>query len=383
MNLFIKWYKLILHLQMVLTRCVYVKIIIRLSSNKTVQIKLNLTCHVKEPERFMKSIIMSIYTNGTSESENEWERLCPLINEEANNGKTGAAIFKLFSQGFETYREEGMYDLPDAFQRSEIFIKKGSNIYLIINSPSSSQDFSCLSTDIICDLNFSGNSQYIPLYWYSNEGTRQDNITNWALQLFNDYYRLNEPSSPVCYAGSAELRDEFRLDITGAAPITKEAIFYYVYAVLHHPAYREKYRMNLQREFPRIPLYDNFQQWAAWGKRLMNLHINYETVTPYPLERRDVMIEQKAGVSLDSLHEAKLKAYKEEGVVEIDAITTLTGIPKTAWEYKLGNHSALEWILDQYKEEKPSDLTIVEQFNTHHFRDYKHQVIELLKRVCT
>jgi predicted helicase len=79
----------------------------------------------------------------------------------------------------------------------------------------------------------------------------------------------------------------------------------------------------------------------------------------------------------------KLKADKEKGEIILDENTTLTGIPKEAWEYKLGNRSALEWVLDQYKEKKPSDPTIAEKFNTYKFADYKTQVIDLLKRVCT
>ena len=67
----------------------------------------------------------------------------------------------------------------------------------------------------------------------------------------------------------------------------------------------------------------------------------------------------------------------------IDDNTTLSEVPAAAWEYKLGNRSALEWILDQYKEKKPKDATIAEQFNTYHFADYKEQVIDLLMRVCT
>ena len=67
--------------------------------------------------------------------------------------------------------------------------------------------------------------------------------------------------------------------------ITKEDIFHYVYAVLHHPAYRAKYEINLKREFPRIPFYEDFRQWAAWGKRLMELHLGYEAVEAFQLER--------------------------------------------------------------------------------------------------
>ncbi len=67
----------------------------------------------------------------------------------------------------------------------------------------------------------------------------------------------------------------------------------------------------------------------------------------------------------------------------IDDATILTGVPVEAWEYKLGNRSALEWVLDQYKESKPSDPTIAEKFDTYRFADYKENVIELLKKVCT
>jgi predicted helicase len=81
--------------------------------------------------------------------------------------------------------------------------------------------------------------------------------------------------------------------------------------------------------------------------------------------------------------QTKLRALKDEGAILIDSITTLTGVPALAWEYKLGNRSALEWILDQYKEKKPQDATIREHFNTYKFEDYKEQVINLLKRVCT
>lgn len=199
-------------------------------------------------------------------------------------------------------------------------------------------------------------------------------ITDWALEQFQNHYQQAEPSSPVCYANSSEVRDEFKIEVSDNI-ITKESIFHYVYAVLHNTAYRKKYELNLKREFPRIPFYKNFWQWAAWGKSLMNLHINYETATPYPLERNE-MANREAP-------KAKLKAVKESGIIILDDNTELHGIPKQAWDYTLGNRSALEWILDQFKEKKPSDPTIAEKFNTYRFADYKEQVIDLLERVCT
>ena len=122
-------------------------------------------------------------------------------------------------------------------------------------------------------------------------------------------------------------------------------------------------------------MYDDFAKWAAWGKQLMALHIDYEKATPHNLQRKDTLT--------DAVAKAKLKAFKPEGRIEIDSQTELTGVPPTAWEYKLGNRSAIEWILDQYKEKKPGDPTIAEKFNSYKFADYKEQVIDLIQRVCT
>lgn len=160
-----------------------------------------------------------------------------------------------------------------------------------------------------------------------------------------------------------------------SAEITKLDIFHYTYAVLHHPAYRTKYELNLKREFPRLPFYEDFHQWAAWGKSLMELHLNYETIEPYRLKRVEIAIKDNP--------KAKLKADKPNGAIALDDNTQLIGVPAIAWEYKLGNRSALEWILDQYKEKKPKDPTIAKLFNTYKFADYKEQVIDLLQRVCT
>jgi predicted helicase len=109
----------------------------------------------------------------------------------------------------------------------------------------------------------------------------------------------------------------------------------------------------------------------------MDLHINYENAEPYQL--RIINYELQEGHVIKS----KLKADKDAGIIILDDLTELTGIPAEAWNYKLGNRSALEWILDQYKESKPKDPTIASTFNTYRFADYKEQVIDLLKRVCT
>ena len=198
-------------------------------------------------------------------------------------------------------------------------------------------------------------AQFCARYQYSADGEKHDNITDWALNKFKAAYQGKKLG------------------------ITKDDIFHYVYAVLHDPAYRETYAINLKREFPRIPFYDDFAQWAEWGARLMALHIGYEDVAPWPLKRIDTPDEKAraADVALKVI----LKADKEAGVITLDSETQLTGVPPAVWNYKLGNRSGVEWILDQYKEKKPRDPTIAAKFNTYKFADYKDSVADLIARV--
>ncbi len=62
----------------------------------------------------------------------------------------------------------------------------------------------------------------------------------------------------------------------------------------------------------------------------------------------------------------------------LDNKTMLTDVPVDAWDYCLGSRSALEWVLDQYKERTPRDPTIRERFNTYRFADHKEKVIDIL-----
>jgi predicted helicase len=201
-------------------------------------------------------------------------------------------------------------------------------------------------------------AQVLARYVYGEAG-KTDNITDWALAQFRKQFG----------AGKAK------------SAITKDGVFQYVYGVLHDPVYREKYALNLKREFPRIPFYKDFWQWVDWGKALMEMHIGYEKVEPWKLKRTDIEDEKakKAGLAPKCV----LKADREGGRIVVDSETALSGVPPEAWEYRLGNRSALEWVLDQYKESKPKDPTIRAKFDTYRFADYKEKVIDLLARVTT
>ncbi len=111
----------------------------------------------------------------------------------------------------------------------------------------------------------------------------------------------------------------------------------------------------------------------------MEMHVGFETVEPWPLTRTDSVDERAKAAGLTP--RPKLKSDPVVGNIVLDSETQLSDIPPQVWQYKLGNRSALDWILDQYKEKTPKDPTIREKFNTYRFADYKEKVIDLLMRV--
>ena len=250
-------------------------------------------------------------------------------------------IYKLlyFHQGL----NEMQYQVPQIFPQGI----PGQNRIICISGTSSTKGFQTLATDRVHSLDMLEKTQCLPLYRYPAEGERVSNITEWGLRQFREHY--------------------------GDESITAEDIFAYTYAALHDPAFRQKYELDLLREFPRLPFHEDFATWARLGQELLDLHIGFENAGPYGLQRVDR--DGAAG-------KTTLKADKERGTIVLDGQTTLTGVPEEAWDYRLGNRSALEWVLDQYKEKTPRDPTIRERFNTYRFADHKERVIDLLQRVC-
>ena len=241
---------------------------------------------------------------------------------------------------------EMQYQIPLIFPGG----KPGQNIAICFSGTSSSKPFQVLATDQVHSLDMLEKTQCLPLYRYTAEGERVSNITDWGLRQFREHY--------------------------GDDGITAEDIFAYVYAMLHDPAYQQKYEVDLRLGFPRVYFHQDFAWWAQKGRELLDLHIGFESVEPWPLVRQD-----KEGVTPQR---AILKGDDKRNVIILDEQTTLTGLPPwEGWLYRLGSRSAIEWVLDQYKERKPKDPTIAEKFNTYRFADYKEEVIDLLARVCT
>ena len=161
-------------------------------------------------------------------------------------------------------------------------------------------------------------SQCFPFYVYDEDGTnRRENITDWALGQFRERYE--DPA------------------------LTKWDLFHYVYGVLHHPGYREKFGANLKRELPRVPFLSDFRAIAEAGRQLADLHVNYEEVEPWPL--RWVYAEDTPL----SYRVETMRLSKDKTELVVNPSLTLADIPPDAFAYRLGNRSALEWVIDQHQ----------------------------------
>src|SRR5665213_3166364 len=367
--------------------------------------------------------------------ENLYSSEIPIASKEVKSSKAGAddnAVFKLFSLGVSTNRDEWLYDpdrkvlkdkvkhliatydqiksttktFPDTikwsrnlkrrlaqsrretfsekrlvvsnyrpftrswFYQSDLFVdelgKAGvifppgqSNPTICFTDPHAQKPWFACAVDGVTDLHYVGagaGAVCLSRHRFVH-GDRIDNITTAALTQFTAHYKSSVRKA-----------------------ITKDAIFHYVYAILHDPIYREKFTLNLKREFPRIPFYKDFWKWTAWGERLMKLHLGYAVVETWPLKRVETI--DKASRAAGMSPKVMLKANRELGLIYVDSETKLVGVPPHAGEYQLGIRSGLEWVLDQYGESKPRDKTIMKKFNTYSFAEHKEQVIDLLGKVA-
>ena len=192
-------------------------------------------------------------------------------------------------------------------------------------------------------------TQCFPFYTYDEDGNnRRENITDWALEQFRCHYEDDS--------------------------ITKWDIFHYVYGLLHHPDYRERYQANLKRELPRLPFTPEFWRFAKAGQRLSEIHVGYEDMPEYRLE-----FIETPDIPLDWRVE-KMRFSKDKTQIVYNDFLTLDGIPPKALAYRLGNRSALEWIIDQYRVKEDKRSGIISDPNS---EDDPQYIVKLIGKVIT
>ena len=263
--------------------------------------------------------------------------------------KVRKSLYRPFTRSnlfFDRIMNEEVYVFPSIFPTPET---ETENRVVCLTAVGNKKTFHCLMTQQVVDLHLTGDSQCFPFYTYDEDGrNRRENITDWALEQFRSHYR----------------------DDT----ITKWDIFHYTYALLHHPAYRERYQVNLKRDLPHLPYAPDFRGFAKAGGRLGEIHIGYEDADEHPIRKIET-----PGKSLDWRVE-KMKLSKDKTQIVYNDFLALDGIPAKAFDYKLGNRSALEWVIDQYRVKTDKRSGIVNDPNC---EDDPQYIVKLIGKVIT
>ena len=277
------------------------------------------------------------------------ECLISNITAEFSETKIRKSIYRPFTQQylyFDSVLTHRRGQFPLIFPIPET--QKKNQVICVVNEAQIA--FSAQITNCIPCLHYGGRqTQCFPFYTYDEDGTnRKENITDWSLEQFRNYYQ--DPT------------------------ITKWDIFYYTYSLLHHPTYRERYAANLKRELPRIPYAPDFRGFADAGQQLADLHLNYEEKPEYSLK----FIENDQ-VPLDWRVE-KMKLNKDKTQIIYNEFLTLSGIPPEVFQYRLGNRSGLDWIIDQYQVKIDKRSGIVNDPNR---LDDEQYIVRLIGQVIT
>lgn len=253
------------------------------------------------------------------------------------------------------------------------------NIVIGVMGVGSTKQFSTLISKVIPDLEFISKSQCLPMYIYEKQskGYTSDWTKEEGAPDENGYIRRNAIADLAL--------EKFQLSY-GDKKISKEDIFYYIYSVLHSPAYRNKYQNDLRRMLPRIPLLKDFWGYSKIGRALAENHLNYETVKPYSSEEEVTSGAPKEEKDRYKVNEAGMKFPKEKKVEDRTSIifnqyVTLKDIPESAYDYVVNGKSALEWIMERYAVSTDKDSGIKNDPNE--WSDDPRYIVDLVKRIVT
>ena len=268
-----------------------------------------------------------------------------------------------------------VYQLPKLFPTPA-----HKNIAFGFTGRGATKEFSVLMVDTLPDYELVSKAQWMSLYTYEPvvEDDGGFNLNLGGGEVVDGYTRKENITDATLAAYRSAYGDE---------GIAKEDIFYYIYALLHHPEYREKYAADLKKMLPRIPLVKGFWEYSRAGRALAELHLGYESVDPYPL---DEVASSPAPEDLEERFEfyrvQKLQfgPKKDKTRIKYNGHLTLKGIPEEAYEYQVNGRSALGWVIDRYqvKTDKKSLITNDPNDYCRAVNDPRY-IVDLIKRLVT
>lgn len=283
-------------------------------------------------------------------------------------------------------------------------------------TPAGGRPFMPLMASLLPDLHFNGDTQCFPLYTWaklpeatasepslfdsivrSNEDEEGERISTEEFAF--DFSRSIADQVPTIIDGYerqdnvtdvtlAAYREHYGDDLSSRGEqITKEDIFFYVYALLHHPEYRERYEADLKKMLPRIPMVPGFWEYSTIGRELADLHVNYERVEPYPLSENwaiDAPEDNWSRYHVEKLAWGKTGREKDLSRLVYNDYLTLSDIPDGINDYQVGGRSPLEWMIDRYKITRDKKSGIINDPNDYfHEVDNPRYLVDLIRSLVT
>ncbi len=287
------------------------------------------------------------------------QRLRKLEKIEYNSAQIRKALYRPFAKKFiyfDRYLNEEHYQIPKIFPKSD-----SKNLVISINQNPQKQ-FGLIMTDVIPDLQLTGNGQCFPLYCYTTvKETESDTL----------FEEISQPGRKSSINANAlqKYRDKFGKEIS------EEDIFFYIYGLLHSEKFRTKYASELGKMLPRIPILSEFKDISLIGKKLSDIHVNYETYPIFELDgyKKNLIPEVK-----------KIRFDKKNGKTDksrlvINESVVLSGVPEQVYKYDISGRSALEWVIDRYQINQDSNTKIVQNPNL--WSDDPDYVLNLIGRI--
>ena len=253
------------------------------------------------------------------------------------------------------------------YQMDSIFPEADSdNRAICVPGVGSTKPFSALVVDTMPDLHFVAFGQCFPRYRYAQPATAQDKLPG----IDHSLERIDNITDEALGTFRAHYEDR---------TITKDAIFDYVYGVLHAPGYREQWADDLAKALPRIPFATDFHAFADAGRALAALHLGYETCQEFPL---DLAYSQPGDPRPEHYRMSKLAmryADDEKTVLIVNDHLRISGIPAEAHRYQINGRTPLEWVIDRYKLTQDKESGIVNDPNS--WFDDPRDLIAAIQRI--
>jgi predicted helicase len=299
--------------------------------------------------------------------------------------KNNAAEFKkanIRPAFYRPFTKEHIYfhrQFNDMIYRMPVFYPKpdSENLVICLTGVGNRIGFSVLISNLLPDLHMAdsnGASQNFPLYVYQSAEPKPVELSLGDAE--KDGRRLN-----VSDFALKEYRTAYK-----DAKISKEDIFYYVYGILHSLEYRTRFAADLTKMLPRIPMAEDFRAFNQAGRKLAEIHLNYEAAKPYPVkeQRDELVLDAKKLYIVEKMRFGKTGKETDKTKIQYNSHITLTGIPLAAYDYIVNGKPAIEWIMERYQFSKDKDSQIINDPNdwAREHDDPKY-ILNLLKNIIT